>query len=160
VILTGKQFEDRFEAELKAQQIPYIREGQQVRRGGAIGKGKYDFDIGNVAVECKCVNSLLRATYPRPSIKCPLIKPHQLKALRTKPYGYILVHDNSVSESYAITPSDLDKIIIEHGLVKSLKGYIEHNKVDIKDFVAVIKAYNQHESTVNNQEPKKIDVQI
>lgn len=136
-----KQLENQIEDLLIANDITYDREGVLRTYSHKSGKGKADFKLYGCKygyIECKHVNNLTRLNYPRPNLKQPLIKTHQLVTLRQN-NGGILIYDNQTEQHYFMLPSDLDSIIKEHGLVKSLKGYISHLAIDIEQFIASIK---------------------
>ena len=139
--MTYQEMEKTFADLLTLHDIRHEHEGQVVRRGGKASKGKCDFILHGCkygSIELKTVQRLTRATYPRPGIKCPLIKTHQLKALRSH-NGGVLIYDEESAQYYFMTVQDLDHIIIEHGLVKSLKGYMNHLAIDLDEFVTKLK---------------------
>jgi len=82
-------------------------------------------------------------TYPRPlgngkMLAKPMIKKHQLETCR-KHNGGFLIYDNETEAYYWLTPKELDRLIIGHGLVKSLKGHIDHLTIDPIQFIQQLK---------------------
>ena len=140
--MTGKEYEDIIADLLDQNKIKYIREGAQIRYGGKSSKGKYDFDIKGYstdAIEAKVVQGVSRLSYPRPNVKYASIKTHQLKALRACHNGIVLVRDSMTDIDYCIKPTDIDKIIIDHGLVASLGKYITDNQINLAEYIGGIK---------------------
>lgn len=80
----GKDFEDRFEAELKKQNVRYEREEMKRAYGQRKNNtGKFDFCGDNFAIELKSVETATRLSIPSLGRKGnTTIKSHQLKALR------------------------------------------------------------------------------
>lgn len=136
--MTWQELEDYIEQLLIDNNIVYRREGQISNRGHESSKGKSDFRVLHKAIgfiECKHVDKLTRLNYPRPGMAANgfMIKSHQLKACRSDRGGF-MIFDEETNKYYWMTPNDLDKIIIEHGLVASLKGYIDHLAIDPVEF--------------------------
>lgn len=133
--INWQDLENQVEQLLIDNNIVYRKEGQISSRGHEAGKGQSDFTILNRKIgfiECKHVEKLTRLNYPRPKMAASgfMIKPHQLKACRSNNGGF-LIYDEESQSYYWLTPNDLDKIIIENGLVASLKGHISHLETDL-----------------------------
>lgn len=139
--MTWQEMEQTVEQLLIDNNIVYQREGALRTYGHKAGKGKSDFKLEGCKysmIECKCVQTLTKATFPRPTIKQPLIKTHQLKNLRQH-NGGILLYDNESESYYWILPTDIDNIIIQSGLVRSLKGSVSHLKTDLDTLAQQLK---------------------
>lgn len=148
--MTGKELEDLFEQKLIAAKVPYKREGQQVRRGGEVGKGKYDFSLSNSpikAIECKEIGILSNLRIPWPKSKNTPLHSHQLKALReagTPDEAGHLIYCTSTDTYYWMSMRDFDRIIIENdGLIVSFAGdRLAGLEIDLDEFVDKLKGIN------------------
>lgn len=143
--ITGKQFEDMFDAALVAAGIPFDREGERVRRGGEAGKGKYDFELPGHVIELKVKHNLSDLSLPgwnrkkgRP-ILYPDIKPHQLRALRdSEKIGGLLICERDTERIFWVSMQRYEDIIIKHR-PRTLNKLIDDCVIDLEEFVQGLK---------------------
>ena len=145
--MNGKEFEDEVERLLKKYNIVYKREGEQVRRGGKVGFGKYDFDTEKYAIECKSIGKLNNLTFPfgiengHVKIKkSPKVHIHQLRALRqSNKVNGLLIHESSSNRNIWLSTGELDRLVVEHGLFNTLsKGIADHLEINLEEFIKKI----------------------
>lgn len=122
----GKILEDKLAKALDDLNIPYTREGSKRSYGTRhSNKGKFDFMIdGKLAVECKSINKSTDLRMPWPNQKSPMIKSHQLKALRAEAekgnIAGLLIEVREVEETYFMPIRELDAIVREYGMIRTL----------------------------------------
>lgn len=146
--MTGKQFEDLVEQKLIEHGIQYDREGEQNAYGHRASKGKCDFSLRECrlkAVECKTIGKLSNLRLPWPKSKNTPLKTHQFAELRkagTPHEAGHLILDNSTGTIYWMDMYQLDNIIMNYGMVKSLTGgVLDGLEVNLDDFIGGL---NEH----------------
>ena len=141
------EFEDEVERLLIKYKIPYVREGVKISYGHKVRNGKYDFEIEKRhALELKRIEKLNNLTLPGINTKThkpytnPMIKMHQLKALRAfKGVGWLLIHESNSNTCYALTMDDLTRFMIKGETVpRTLKG-IDEYLIDLEQFILKLK---------------------
>ena len=136
--MTWQELEALIEERLVYYNIEFEHEGTKRTYGHKSGKGKHDFKLRNCrinAIEAKNIGTLSNMRLPWPGRKQTAIHAHQLAALR-KVGGGILIHENKGDRFFYVSMSDLDKIVIEHGMIPSLLDkYIGHLGIDLDTFI-------------------------
>jgi len=146
-MITGKEWEDRFESSLKQNDVEYIRENSKRAYGVAVAnKGKYDFETKHAAIECKTVITASNLRLPLPNKKNTALKTHQLKALKdAKTKGKtagLLILIQKENRSFWLDIERFYGIIIDNGLVKHLSlDLLSRYGVEIFDLDQFVKEY-------------------
>ena len=150
--MTGSEFETMVANAFDNEGIGYKWEKSMIKYGSKVGKGKCDFILDHVAIECKCIERLSNLTLPgiNPKIHKPYVRPgiktHQLKFLRHfKGTGGIFVCEWSTKTFYWLSIDDLTRFIISDISRRTLKG-IEEHEISFSDFIRKVKLLNEKET--------------
>lgn len=145
----GKIFENEFEELLVKGNFSYIREGSKRTYGRQFGnKGKYDFKLTWAAVELKTINRASDLRMPFPKIKSPIIKGHQIKALRQAHKnglmsGFLILYREKQKLFY-IDIIEFHRVVIKYGMIRTLKiAHCEEFGIELKDLSEYIEMYKK-----------------
>lgn len=139
--MKGQYLENLVEQILIDLNVSYKREGTRVARGHRVSNGKYDFELSNVAIECKEITRLRELTIPGVNPKThkpyaqPKIKTHQLKALRRfKGTGYILILETDSNRFYALSMDNFDRYLINHYPCRTLTD-LDQYEINLDEWI-------------------------